>query len=104
MTCLDFVNMSDNLLDTLFVSDHARLGEIILLYPPKHQRCTAKQIKHWFNNLGGSDQKKEIHTAHEYQINLQHDYSIIWDGQEWTHPIEDRKYPVKLAFSNTLSP
>ena len=96
MTCLDFVNMSDNNLDILFVGDRARSRQRVLLYPPKHHRRTAKQIKHWFKNLGGSDQKKEIRGAHEYQINLQHDDDIIWDGQEWTHPMKIENLPSNL--------
>ena len=68
MTCLDFVNMSDNNLDILFVGDRARSRQRVLLYPPKHHRRTAKQIKHWFNILGVSDKKREMDLASVYQI------------------------------------
>ena len=54
MACLDFVNMSDSMLDTLFVSNRARSRQITLLHPSKHQRRTAKQIKYWVNNFADS--------------------------------------------------
>ena len=81
---LDFINMSDENIDQLFVSERVRLRAAVI-YPPENHRRTAKQIRYWFNELGNRDKKTIIEEANDnLEISVSHNNSLCWDGIRWT--------------------
>lgn len=95
---LDFVNMSDDDLEHIFVTDRtrSRFGRQGIIYPPRAFRRTAKQIKEWFNDMGAPGRNKRVAEADDMDVVIEHNSNMTWKNNEWVDTTGETKAPIPL--------
>ena len=84
---IDSINMSDDMMEDIFVSKRARERLLKgLTFPPQHCRRTVGQIKDWFNEMGGAGRTELIEKEDIWDIDIHYNASLQWKDREWIDP------------------